>query len=181
MEYTKFYTEGFFLSKIKLDALEINYILNLDFKHSPASKYVTWGAVLTKSEVLDSIKDKLIKAIECSEISEWINPVTKVEAHYLEVGEFLPLHDDVNQNCYAQILLWVCDKSDFKGREFMYGTRKNLNVHKPSTGDFMLLNNTNKDLVHAVNMLETPTRIVTLTFELLPYSGINLGSQTSIE
>lgn len=158
---------GFIFGNIEIDDFTHWQVQNLPFDQGKRDAYLKWGYTLTEeTPVFNHIKMKLMEQLS-DEFAAMLLELNQVEMHYFEKGECMPLHNDVSQNCFAQIVLWVPETDDYAGREFLYGTNEGLKIHKPKLGDFCLSYNMDPKFIHAVNMLKDDTRIYTFTYELM--------------
>lgn len=163
--------DGFLFGNIKLEP-EITKTI-MDLPYYPATKsqseHTSWEYWLEKDDLLyKELVEKLRGSLQLDHFN-MLDSVKRAKLHVLAEKEFIPLHDDFTQNCYAQLLIWVMEDEDYIGREFLYGTYDGLKVFKPKNGDWVLMYNMDKKFIHAVNMLRSDTKIPAIAFELLPY------------
>lgn len=71
--------------------------------------------------------------------------------------------------CDFQVLIWACKKK-YEGREFIYGTKSNLQKHQPEFGDICFMKTNDLDFIHGVEPLKSKVTVRTLLISY-NYSG----------
>lgn len=83
-------------------------------------------------------------------------------SHYFAKNGHMYLHNDSKELGDYQFLSWICESSEFEGREFLYGDIEHVNSARPYTGLSVILNNKDKKYRHGVSKLLTDEKIVTI-------------------
>jgi hypothetical protein len=153
--------EGFFFSKFSNNQALLSHLLEIE------------------KPTLET-KDLVLKVLKEFELDS-----SKVELVFedFEKGDAIALHSHLIP-ADMQILIWA-HEDEFLGREFIYGTSKNLNHFKPQYGDICFMKTNDLNFIHGVERLRTQCRVRTLLIsynisskygEHLTIDSKNLGS-----
>ena len=115
-----------------------------------------------------SLKQELAKTIPESLMKE-IDKLSVVPAHVSQKNKALKMHNDILDGIYCQLILWVTDNEDYKGRDFLYGrVGETPKRFKPKSGDFCIANNIDPSFHHGVSKLLDDSKFMTIIFYLFP-------------
>lgn len=146
---------GFYFSKFEKDQSFHGLLLNTPQPTKQVEEYVS--QIL---EGFDIKSDKLHLVYE---------DITQGESH--------ALHTHLTP-CDFQVLIWA-PKAQFKGRDFIYGTRTNLQNFHPDFGDICFMKTNDLDFIHGVAPMINDTLVRTLLISV-NYTG-KLGEHLTVK
>ena len=161
--------KGFIFSYFDLDEDIVERMLNMKFDlcEDLGEKEASYQRKILPRELENEFRNHLKKD---HGLYTLLAPL-KLSAHHFAPGRGMYLHDDSAIKGSYQVLFWICDKSELRGRDFLFGHRHMdyccVEAIKPKTGMYCILDATNKKFVHGVSELKSNSKVITLCASFL--------------
>jgi hypothetical protein len=129
------------------------------------------GFIFNRIEISDELNDKVLSSNEPTpEIKKtFLNFLKEIDSEIKDIhcvyedikeGMFHEMHSHLTPSRY-QVIFWF-PKSDYVGREFLFGTRRKIESFKPTNKDFCFMKTNDLNFIHGVAPLGNNTLVRTL-------------------
>lgn len=157
--------EGFVFSKLSITPAFVDKLKELKFEEHKGQEelYVQgesflsfdhWISGFLRRQLKQTTKDESV--LDALDSMHFV--VTKMNQ-----GDRMNMHTDieVNKSSVFHVCIWFPEEQ-YEGRDFIYGTKDNLQVHHPAYGDCVFINTINTDFVHGVSSLSSRSVVVSV-------------------
>jgi hypothetical protein len=156
---------GFVFTKLDIHPSFVDDLKALDFeKHTGKEElYVQGECFLEPDDWLGTfLKHKLSETTTDPAVLEGIDAMHFVVTNMAQ-GDRMNMHTDleVTRSSVFHVCIWLPDE-EFKGRDFIYGSKTTLRTHHPSFGDCVFINTISDEYVHGVSRLESDCSVVSV-------------------
>lgn len=161
--YERVLVEKFVFTSRRVDKSFSDFIWGLDYEDTGKSEGEVRYKLLQVNKV---ITKKILSFLSQIPLEKYLWEHIKrfeFDINKMQLGEYVPMHNEVNQKSPFEILFWLTKTDSYLGREFVMQGENVDTTFKPKNGSVCVLDTMQPSVFHGVNPLLSNTEVITIT------------------